>query len=288
MSIYRYYSLAMAVAIATGTSAIAETGKLDVYPQEDSVVGTTVRTNGQTTPQPGVQIETQPGVQAAVGTTNGFQPTPTNPNTPRPQTPYTNGDQPKRMVSTQAERYEARRPVRDDQSRQQGQQQQGPTVHEALVKKLMKANEAEVELAKMAHDKTDNQELKQFTKALIEEHQSLSESLKELKQQDSKNREQAATVPESLCKIADQACENTLEMTKEMLSEKDGREFDMAFLGQQCVCHTAAIAELKAIQSAGPEEFQSFAEEALNNQEQHLDRIKEMIDNLQDDENENS
>ncbi len=197
--------------------------------------------------------------------------------------------------------------------------QQGPTVTQALVKKMQKANEAEIELAKLAQQKTDNDEVKQLTKTVIEDHQSLNQQLQKMnagssgnagsRQQNSNNRSDRATsqagqsglsrqgdsmggqsshVPEQLCKITEQACQNSLEMTKEMLNSKQGQNFNMGFLSQQIVAHTMALAELKAIKSSGPEELNEVVTTAIDKTEQHLKRAKEIAKKLEDNEKSNS
>ena len=88
--------------------------------------------------------------------------------------------------------------------------------------------------------------------------------------------------------IAEQACDNALKMTKETLNEHDGRDFDMAFLGQQCFAHTMMLAELKAIQSSGPEELQEVAEKAISKVENHLEKVKQLAKKLADDRSKSS
>lgn len=205
----------------------------------------------------------------------------------------------------------------DYQSRRTGaeSQQEGTTVKEAIVQKLMKANEAEIELAKMAQQKTDNQELQQLTQMIVKDHEALNQKLKEFMSegqsqynssregqsndavsqrqagrdqasqvsQTSGQNNESAIVPEKLCKIAEEACANSLKMTKEMLSRYEGQDFQMAFLGQQCVAHTMMLAELKAIESVGPAELQPIAKMASQKVEQHLEKAKELAKKLEDD-----
>ncbi len=220
------------------------------------------------------------------------------------------------------QRYEARRAA-------DGAREQGPTVREALVMKLQKANQTEIELAKMASEKTDNDQVKQLTQTIIQDHQALQQKLSQLDKnasnqtrsgqggavttsqpgaqttrgntQGQQNRQvqgttqgnqafagnqqsmQQARVPQQLCDIAEKACENAREMTMEMLSKYEGQDFNMAFLGQQIMAHTAMLAELKAIQSVGPEDLQSIAQEAITKTEQHLDKAKQLAKKLEDD-----
>ncbi len=180
-------------------------------------------------------------------------------------------------------------------------QQEGLTVKEAIVQKLIKANEAEIELAKLAQQKSDNEELKQLASTIIKDHQQLNQTMQQhagnrsssghsesgLTNQNQKvsgaSHSQSATVPEELCKIAEQACENALKMNKEMLGNYEGQDFNMAFLGQQCVAHTMMLAELNAIESNGPKELQQLASEAANKVESHLDQAKKLAKKLEDD-----
>lgn len=68
-----------------------------------------------------------------------------------------------------------------------------------------------------------------------------------------------------------------------MLGEYQGQDFNMAFLGQQCVAHTMMLAELKAIESEGPQEMRSVAQEAKTKVEQHLEKVKQLAKKLEDD-----
>ncbi|TWT72862.1 DUF4142 domain-containing protein [Allorhodopirellula solitaria] len=191
-------------------------------------------------------------------------------------------DRPVRSQTEQDGRYEARRAA------QNSVQQQGPTVKEALTQKLIKANEAEIELAKLAHEKSDNEDLKQLAVTIVKDHQQFNQVLQqhaEKRQGDRRNAaaSQTATVPKQLCEIGEKACDNALKMTKEMLGNYEGQDFSMAFLGQQCVAHTMMLAELRAIESSGPEELQPVAAEAANKVEKHLEEAKKLAKKLEDD-----
>ena len=92
-------------------------------------------------------------------------------------------------------------------------------------------------------------------------------------------------VPGQLIQIMDQACENSLKMTKDMLQKYEGQDFSMAFLAQQCFAHTMLLAELQAIQSHGPEELKSLAAESATKAQSHLDKAKQLAKQLEDDRN---
>ncbi|MDA8745859.1 DUF4142 domain-containing protein [Rubripirellula amarantea] len=194
--------------------------------------------------------------------------------------------------TNQGDRYEARRASTNDDRSENAHHDylaQGPTIEEAILQKLKKGNEAEIELAKLAMNKTDNEDVRQLCQTLIQDHEACIEKI----QQTSAKRNaqshieasmnQSATVPKQLCRIAEVACENSLMMTKEMLSNYEGQDFNMAFLGQQCVAHTTMLAELKAIENTGPQELQPIAQDAIGKVKKHLERCKEIAKQLEDD-----
>lgn|GEM_PF-1854007 len=200
------------------------------------------------------------------------------------------GQQANRSQNDQVDRSEAQR-----DSHAANKQQQGPTVKEALVRKLIKANDAEIEIAKLAQKKTDNQDIQQLAKMIVQDHEALNQTLQphagkrsansqsEVKRQQGRKglnsladqdqsqagvrqadekrngteqsnirriseeradadrkgivqkdtdridgdlssegnltRTDSAIVPQQLCKIGEQACDNALKMTNDMLNK---------------------------------------------------------------------
>ncbi|MCO8123179.1 DUF4142 domain-containing protein [Stieleria sp. TO1_6] len=251
----------------------------------------------------------------------------TNAQQPNTELPTLNQEQPAGVQTEHAERYQARR-ISADANRQQG-----PTVTQAVVQKLIKSNEAEIELATLAQQQSDNQQIQQYARTIIQDHRSLNQSLQQHSSsqqvtaqqpasdqapgrrtggthpeaaEDSSTHPEAAedssdptalkrmnsphlatqstgTVPQELCDIGEQACENALQMTKEMLGKYQGQDFSMAFLGQQCVAHTMMLAELRAIETTGPQELREIAGQAAGTVKQHLEMAKQLAKQLEDD-----
>lgn len=206
-------------------------------------------------------------------------------------------------------------PIAGTQINQTGSQHaSGPTVTEAIVKKLQKANDAEIELAKMAEQQSENDDLKKLASMIVKDHQAFNQELKKFSDmnlssapnaQGQNNQlgsrpavasqtqtnlvdSQSPRVPEQLCQVSEQACDNALEMTKEMLGKYKGQDFAMAFLGQQCVAHTMFLAELKAIESVGPQELRPIAQKAGAKVKEHLEKAKQLAEKLEDDKDSDS
>jgi len=213
------------------------------------------------------------------------QTTPVQPRTvlPAAAEPSQRETAPNRAENNQGERNEARRATTDDSEK-------GSTVKEAIVQKLLKGNEAEIEIVKMAMEKSDNEDVKKLCALIIQDHEACVQKLQELKGQDQQNQQPTqantyvAMVPRELCEISEQACENSLKMTKEMLGKYDGEKFNMAFVGQQCVAHTMMLAELKAIESVGPKELNEVAKDGISKTEKHLEKFKQLAKKLDNDE----
>ena len=208
-------------------------------------------------------------------------------------------------------------PIAGSQFNQAARQQaNGPTVTEAIAKKLQKANEAEIELATMAGKKTKNDDLKNLTAMLVKDHQALSQELQKYcdmnaasaqrgQNQSAANQlgnqtpggaqtqtrlidSQSARVPQELCDVAEQACDNSLKMAKEMLSKQEGRDFELAFLAHQCFAHSQMLAELNAIESEGPQELRPIAQKAGQTIEQHLEKAQQLVMKMRDDSDDDS
>lgn len=87
-------------------------------------------------------------------------------------------------------------------------------------------------------------------------------------------------VPHQLVAVIDQACDTELQMTKEMLQEHEGQDFDMGYIGQQIVAHTQMLAKLQAIRNSGPQELQQLAMQGEQVTRQHLDMAKQIADQI--------
>ncbi|MEO0530315.1 MAG: DUF4142 domain-containing protein, partial [Planctomycetota bacterium] len=201
------------IAVACGSVHAQSVGKIDVSPQaEEPGQQQTAFDSNSTQAQLDRTITRQPAARVTIGTPANQSAT---------QASDHNAGQANWQRDQQGERYEARRANYD-------QTASGVTLEQALVKKLTMANDAQVELAKMIKGKTDNEQVKELASTLIDDHKALNKKLsdidKQAKKQDGNNanqsNQQAPKIPDAFCAIGERACDNALEMTKQMLSEK--------------------------------------------------------------------
>lgn len=225
--------------------------------------------------------------------------------------------------------------VRPNSARMQNNQG-SVTVEQAIAKKLMMANKAEIELAELAQQKSKNQQVTQFADQLASDHEQVLQKLKQwetqkegqvdrerssrsgnqtprqqtgnqtedqpnqdtgsknpqrdrlLGQGQNQDREQQRgnrgmrnTVPQALCAIMEKASSNCQQMTKQMLQNYEGADFDMAFVGQQTIAHMTLLAELRAIEEQDLGQLSQIAGKAATTTESHLEKLKQLARELE-------
>jgi hypothetical protein len=76
------------------------------------------------------------------------------------------------------------------------------------------------------------------------------------------------------------AAQRCLQMTREMLNEHQGNDFDMAYIGQQIVAHTQMVAKLEAAQNRVSPELQQVVRQGLQGANQHLKEARTISESL--------
>lgn len=80
-----------------------------------------------------------------------------------------------------------------------------------------------------------------------------------------------------------QATDNYVQSSTEMLNKYEGQDFDMGFLGFTIGSHTWALAELKAMDKVGDEDFQKLISDATAKTQQHLTKAQELSKQFEND-----
>ncbi len=84
-----------------------------------------------------------------------------------------------------------------------------------------------------------------------------------------------------LFEICQAAQQNNLVSGKEMMSKKSGAEFDKAFMAVQIVGHSALLAELKALESRSPSDFQVVIHAANESVQNHMQKAESICKTLE-------
>jgi putative membrane protein len=134
---------------------------------------------------------------------------------------------------------------------------------------LLRANLAEVKLAKIATDRADSEKVKQFAQQLIKDHSAVAEKLAKLVANDQPASPSA--------KIEQQINERCLAMLQAELESKSGKEFDACYLGSQIAGHMHMIAALDVLagQTSGP--LQQIVKSAQPTVQKHYDEARQLM-----------
>jgi predicted outer membrane protein len=188
---------------------------------------------------------------------------------------------------------------------------------------LLLGNQEEVELAQLAADRAENENVKQFAQMLVADHQKAIQKLQQhAKQgisldgaatitaagaapsaQPSNNQIASNDLPtarevtanrvdidrdpmaggalEQVMKMNQQAAQECLSMTKSMMQEKQGAEFDKAFAGSQIGAHVGMLAKLKAAEQHASPELASMIKQSQQSVQSHLEHAKQLCEELE-------
>lgn len=187
---------------------------------------------------------------------------------------------------------------------------------------LATGNQAEIELGKLAAERTQNDQVKQFAQRMVEDHGTfLNELRKFMPNVETKDAAEPATADRAaddtnaqpappadrearrqargeaadptkaqaarrghgeMMQIGLKASKFKLALTKQMLEEYQGQDFDMGYLGQQIVAHIDMLATLKAMQGHGTGEFEQLLERGIATTEGHLKQARALAMQLED------
>lgn len=130
-------------------------------------------------------------------------------------------------------------------------------VDQTFVRKASQGNQAEVELGKMAAEKTTNPQVKQFAERMIRDHSKAEEQLQQVAQA------QGVELP-----IEPDA---QAKMTKKELADLSGDQFDKAYMSDMLKDHKQDIAEFRREEHSGSNpQVKEFAQKTLPILESHL------------------
>lgn len=180
---------------------------------------------------------------------------------------------------------------RSGQRQGQAQRASGEVDHRQVAQMFILGNKAEVELGKLAAEKSQNPQVREFAEEMVKDHTAFIAKLQKFAGADNEaaprvGNTNAAPQPSSshdaMADLQRKAAELELSMTKQMLSKYEGQDFDMGYLGQQMVAHTKMLACLTAAKDVGPQEFQTTLEEGIATTRAHMQHAQQIAARIQD------
>jgi predicted outer membrane protein len=182
---------------------------------------------------------------------------------------------------------------------------------------LLIGNQEEIALSQMALDKAHHDRVKDFANHMVKDHEKFIGKLRKFTPQnasfelniktddsgnaksvDDKSSNNAARAGETtvaktgvaghsmmdqLLAIKRDKAQECLALTRSELKNKQGHDFDMAFMGMQCAAHTSMLAELKALKKHTHGEFAELVADGEKTTQEHLDMAKNIIEDMKHD-----
>jgi predicted outer membrane protein len=170
--------------------------------------------------------------------------------------------------------------------------EQSQVVQEQLAYGLALCHEQEIELARLALEKSQQPGVRDFAQKMERDHTRMLGELKRFlpkDQADERARTGAAAEargfeqrhPNTMMHIHKQAAANKLHLTRQMLEKYEGHEFNMGYVGQQMMAHVEMLAALDAMKAFGSEEFRKAVGDGITASEEHFKMAQMLSRDLQ-------
>jgi len=179
---------------------------------------------------------------------------------------------------------------------QQGQQgQQGQRSDQEIAALVHGACRNEIEIAKLAQEKAQSQEVKQFAEKMVKEHSPGCEEMQKLagslaSSHNHQGGEAAGRQGQGgetagregqggrldWVSIHQQVADQCLSSVKQDLSKKSSHDFDECFMGQQIAEHMAVVDKLKVLRNYASSDLRQKLEKELQTAEGHLQTAQQI------------
>ncbi len=168
-----------------------------------------------------------------------------------------------RNVGRNEDRSEDRRSANNDRDM---------NVDRELAACLLQKNKAEVELGKIAADRANDKDVKDFAEKMIKDHKQVIEKLERVVGSNEPNDHRS--------EIERRINEQCLSNLKKELNDKSGREFDACYMGSQLAGHMEMTAALEVLSKETSGELRDIVNDAQPKVEKHLSEAKEIMKQL--------
>ncbi len=181
--------------------------------------------------------------------------------------------------------------VNNSQVSQSSSQENSLTKEEAIAKCLTITNQEEVMIARYAKENASSEDVKALAGVLEKSHQKCIDELKSLPTKTAANKQTSArtssvaannTSPIDFLQMHQEMSDQCLKDSKEMLSKKQGAEFDACFVGMQIAKHAMMHSSLTVLQRHTSGELQKFIKDGIEQNTEHMKAATQLMDQLSD------
>jgi putative membrane protein len=136
---------------------------------------------------------------------------------------------------------------------------------------LAMANQMEIDMAQLAEQKSSNQQVKDFARALQQDHSKAQDAVQQMAQEENLS----VAAPGADQKSGKEA------MMKQKMQSLSGAEFDKEFIRHQVMNHQREVAQLQRISQSGADpNSQQLAQQLLPDMQKHLQTAQQLAQQL--------
>ncbi len=162
-------------------------------------------------------------------------------------------------------------------------------VDQMIAGMLALCNEEEAAVGKFASEHAQHADVKKFATMMSSDHSQMAKQLQKwapeatLAGSDSTAAEQSAaghSMPFEPMRVHQQIANRSLESAKKSMGSKKGADFDMAYVGSQCVLHQQMIDKASVLRQYASPDLQAAIDKGITSAESHLNHAHQLIDTL--------
>jgi predicted outer membrane protein len=183
----------------------------------------------------------------------------------------------------QSQRRTANRPVSDADA---------GNVDQMIAGMLALCNEEEAAVGKFAAEHSENEDVQGFAKTMAKDHSMMAKELQKwaplatLMNSQDRTSENAKAATEGEARAFDplqvhqQIASRSIASMEKSLGAKKGTDFDMAYVGSQCVMHQQMIDKASVLRQYASPQLQASIDKGIDAAQSHLDRAHQLIETL--------
>jgi predicted outer membrane protein len=160
---------------------------------------------------------------------------------------------------------------------------------------LALCNEEEAAVGQFVAQHAENQQVKKFAQMMVSEHGAMAKQLQKWapeatlmdREKEAENTTNASSDNSGLTfdplHIHRQIASRSVASTEKSLGSKKGEDFNMAYVGSQCVLHQQMIDKASVLRQYASPELQSAIDKGIKAAESHLEQAQQLIEKLDTD-----
>jgi putative membrane protein len=167
---------------------------------------------------------------------------------------------------------------------------------------VLQGNQGEIMMSKLAEQHSKNEQVRKFAKQMVQEHGKFVQELRQvagIEEQPAAEDESADRAPATGSArkpaseraghgeahdwrtVTSEICHRKQQMCLTELEQKQGEEFDKAYVGSQIGAHNEMLASLEVLATVADAQLQTLLKKGVETTQQHLKHAKALMQELE-------